>query len=93
MVDVSDPVSEEPQIPLTDAPKRTAESWAEAKGMLPEHFIVPASAGRFPVAPRYNPEFWRFKAAAALSKWPIGAEVTEAEFDAAVVAATTGISR
>ena len=104
MVDVSDPKPEAdaeavtetataPAPPAPSAPKLTVEAWAEAKGMLPEHFVVPAAAGRLPVAPRYNPRFWMFSGARAVSKWPIGAEVTEAEFDAAVEAATTGVSR
>lgn len=73
--------------------KRTVEEWAEQKGMLPQFFVVTAAAGRLPVAPRHNAEFWRFAGARALSGWPIGAEVTESEFDAAVESATTGISR
>lgn len=32
---------------------------------------------------------WMFNAAVALRDWPIGAEVTEAEYDAAIAAATS----
>lgn len=101
MVDVSDSQPEaatEETTATTAAPappaiKLAAETWAERKGMLPQLVNVPARAGHLPVAPRHNPEFWRFAAARALSNWPIGAEVTEAEFDAAVETATTGVSR
>jgi len=77
-----------------DLPKLAVEVWAERKGYLPQLFAAPvARAGTFPVAQRANPKFWMFAAARAGSGWPIGAEVTEAEFDAAVETATTGISR
>lgn len=103
MVDVSDtPIeadAEEAQAPTAapappaPEPKLQAEQWAERKGHLPEFFPVMARAGHLPVAPRHNPKFWMFAGARAASGWPIGAEVTEAEFDAAVEAATTGVSR
>ena len=85
--------SEEDALRAADLPRKTAEAWAELKGMLPEVIVVPTPPGHRPVAPRYNPEFWRFAGARALSKWPFGAEIIEAEFDAAVAVATTGVLR
>lgn len=71
---------------------KTAEEWARAKGMLPELIEVAtpfARAGATP-ARQYNPQFWKFNATKAGSGWPEGKELTEAEFDAAVMHATTG---
>lgn len=70
---------------------RTAEAWAEAKGMLPEFIPVAAPFARAdaPAQRQHNPSFWRFAATRAGMGWPIGKELTEAEFDAAVFAATT----
>jgi hypothetical protein len=44
-----------------------------------------AETGRF--APRHNPAHVGYAAARALYRWPIGAEMTEAEFDEAVAKA------
>ncbi len=74
--------------------RRTAEEWARAKGFLPAFFKGPAvrkahllrSSGL-----RENPEWWKYAAASA--PWPTGKELTEAEFDAAIVAATTHVHR
>jgi hypothetical protein len=100
MVDVSDvpgqeAVAEAAQetttAPAPPAIKRQVEQWAESKGMLPEFFPgPPAHAGAIPLGTRRNPEFWRYAAARGLNGWVQGAEVTEAEFDAAVEQATTG---
>ncbi len=76
-----------PAAPRASAPdSRTAEQWAEAKGMLPE--FVPIAA---PFAPagsqpglQHNPSYWRFAATRVGMGWPIGKELTEAEFDSAV---------
>jgi hypothetical protein len=73
--------------PTPPAPeRRTAEQWAEAAGMLPQFRPVAA-----PFAPAgaaqmldHNPSFWRFAATRAGMGWPIGKELTKAEFDAAV---------
>jgi hypothetical protein len=80
------------------AEKRSVEDWATSKKMLPQ-FIEPAprkidprlmglpavgvSMGAIP-APRHNPEHVKYVAARALRGWPLGKEVTEAEFDEAV---------
>lgn len=58
------------------AQKRTAEQWAEAKGFTP-----------MLIGTRENPSFWKWAAAKAMLRWPIGIELTEAEFDAAIAAA------
>lgn len=75
-----------PEVVPSLAPVRTAEQWAEAKGMFP-HFIPVASpfarADALPTL-QHNPQFWRFAATRAGMGWPIGKELTEAEFDAAV---------
>lgn len=76
--------------PASGAPKLTVEIWAERKGFLPQ---FRGTTGPTSVVSSHNPEFWRFAAARAVSQWPIGAEVTEAEFDDAVFKATTGVSR
>jgi hypothetical protein len=91
MFDVSDPA---PKSKDSKAKKQTVESWATAKGMLPEMLASgPAPAGTIPLGSLVNSEFWRFAGARALLRWPEGAEVTEAEFDAAVEQATNGVSR
>lgn len=87
------------------AVKKAVEVWAEAKGLYPQVFESPmmaipssASAGGFGTvaidmrplkAPVPNESFWKFAAAKTLRRWPIGKEVTEAEFDEAVQSATT----
>jgi hypothetical protein len=78
-------------VPHVVAEIRTAEQWAEAKGMFPEFVEVAAPFARAdaPRTRQHNPQFWRFAATRAGSGWPIGKELTEAEFDAAVLAATT----
>jgi hypothetical protein len=43
------------------------------------------------VGPSVNPEAWKFAAAKAMHRWPIGWAVTEAEFDQAVTDATDGV--
>jgi hypothetical protein len=84
--------------------KRTVEDWAADKGMLPQFTdggtlqpknpqpgeTVIANLGGLlgSVKPRANPTFWKFAAARAKHAWPQGAELTQAEFDSAVEAAT-----
>lgn len=83
-----------PPAPEPPAAKRAVEAWAEAKGMLPEFFpSAPAALGKIPLGSPRNQNFVRFAAARGLLSWVQGAEVTEAEFDAAVQAAMTGVSR
>lgn len=65
--------------------RKPVEVWAHEKGMLPEIIPAPpAPKGHIPEAPRHNPKYSEFAAAKAGSRWPIGAELTESEFDAAV---------
>lgn len=71
--------------PLISQP-RPHESWAEAKGFLPQMIPGPTPAG----APQRlvpNPEFGRYASARAFSGWSMGQEMTEAQFDEAMVAA------
>lgn len=86
--------TEEDATRAAELPKLTVEQWAERKGFSPERQpSAPAPAGNIPLGSPMNPKFWMFAGARALSRWPQGAEVTEAEFDAAIEQATTGISR
>ncbi len=67
-------------------PVKTVEDWATAKGMLPE-FTEGRKNPRFPKAPApqiHNPKFAPFHASRAANRWPIGMEMTEAEFDQAI---------
>jgi len=90
------------------AERKTAEKWAEQKGLWPQLFPAPAvqvSGGQagalgtvaVPMAsltgPRPNPEYWRFAAAKAGNGWPEGKELTEEEFDAAIKAAGEHVAR
>lgn len=69
---------------------RTAEAWAEAKGFTP-HFIESAAPFGGGTSSAVNPQFWKF--AGAKASWPVGKELTEAEFDAAIAEAETQIYR
>ncbi len=62
---------------------RTAEEWAAAKGMT-ERFLPSTNA--FAIT---NPLFQDYAQARAHGGWPVGKELTEAQFDAAVIAAKT----
>lgn len=62
---------------------KTAEEWATAKGMAAR--FLPTTS----VIPVPNPDFQDYAQARAHAGWPIGKELTEAQFDAAVIAAKT----
>jgi len=62
---------------------RTAEEWAKAKGM-DQRFLPSTNA--FAIT---NPKFQDYAQARAHGGWPIGKELTEAQFDAAVIEAKT----
>lgn len=84
-----DVVTEERGLAVAKPEKFPVEAIALRRGMLPEMVQpLPLYTGAPPAPPRVNPEYWRFAAARALSGWVIGAEVTEADFDKAVAAAT-----
>jgi len=86
---------------------KTVEQWATEKGMLPQFFggaegrVPPGAATDFGgnariamsglTGPRGNPEYVRF--ARAKLRWPESKEVTEAEFDKAIVDAESHICR
>ena len=97
----------EPQ-PLPTGPRKAVEEWARARGLYPQTLdqpvmalpgVAPGQLGTVAVrmgglrAPRHNPEYWRFAAAKAMHGWPIGAEVSEQEFDEAIAAATSATAR
>lgn len=82
------------ETPKVTAELRTVEQWAEVRGWLPAFFQPPKpkrpayAGGRINVAaPRPNPEYGRFAGARAYWNWPIGREMTEADFEAAVIEA------
>lgn len=83
-------VEEAPAQPAPAPPAaevRTAEAWAEAKRLFPE-FIEqrhPFARADAPAVRSHNPQFWRFHAIQVGMGWPIGKELTEAEFDAALL--------
>jgi len=88
-MDFDDETTEQhPEAPAASAPtKRTVEEWARDKGMLPEF----APGKKLPTAPAsapaplvHNPKFALFSAAKHANRWPVGMELTEAEFDQAV---------
>lgn len=88
---------------------KTAEAWAEMRGLLPQYFDAPSAnlplgamatdQGSVPVdisklrGPRANPEYWRFAAAKAAGVWPHGLEMTLSDFDAAIKAAGEHVAR
>jgi hypothetical protein len=75
------------------AEKKAIEVWAEAKGYLPNWIVQPGiRRGEYviEVPPKLNLEYWKFAAAKGGENWAIGAEVSEEEFDAAIVKWTVG---
>ncbi len=72
-------------------PKLTADEWAKRKGFLPVVFPQPPavrSGHRRAVAPLPNPKAPQYGAVKAMNGWTGFEEQTEAEFDAAIKAAT-----
>lgn len=85
--------SDEPRAVVAED-KIAVEVLAEQAGLLPQTFPgrpAQLSAGTLipGTAPRPNPQYWKFAAAKALYGWVEGAEMTKAQFDAAVKAAET----
>ena len=76
-------------------PVKTAEEWALAKGMLPEKLPGKPRRDKPQLAPRSvaNPKHRQFKEASFIATWPVGKELTEADFDKAVTAAATHVYR
>lgn len=81
--------------PKMSAEIKTAEEWAAAKGMTPEFTRPPAppATPKKVMRPVHNPKFAHFQGARMLHSWPVGKELTEAEFDAAVKAAQDHVYR
>jgi hypothetical protein len=65
------------------APVNQVEHWATLAGFLPE--VMPTKP------PSRNPNWWKFSAAKALYRWPIGKEMTQAQFASAIIDAATGV--
>lgn len=72
------------------AASKTHEEWARLEGYLPARWRNPAAVrnGRLRgVAPTPNPKHWIYAGALAGLRWPIGKEMTLAEFRAAIAKA------
>jgi hypothetical protein len=77
-------------------PVKTVEEWAKAKDMLPEFKDGrrPSNAPPKSKPPRiHNPNYRLFAAAKHTHRWPIGMELTEAQFDDAVAQAQRHVYR
>lgn len=65
--------------------KKTIEEWATDRGLLPAMLPMRAQVGRLAAqSERPNPRHHLFAMAKTHQGWPVGAEVTEEEFDQAV---------
>ena len=76
--DIKEPETAAPIVEVFSPPVvevKTAEEWAALKG------FTPALNGT-----RENPSFWKWRAASV--RWPVGKELTEADFDAAIAEAS-----
>jgi hypothetical protein len=84
----ADPIPvRDPAAAASVAGKKTVEHWAKTKGLLPEFTEGkrPPNARPKAAAPLvHNPKFAHFHAAKHAHGWPIGMELSEAEFDQAV---------
>lgn len=90
--DEQDVVIEEPK---KAGEVKTAEEWAAFRGHTPE-FKRPAPPKDKPkkvMRPVHNPLFRHYQEARLLHTWPIGKELTLAEYDAAVQAAKDHVYR
>lgn len=79
--------SDETPAPAAPAggPVKTVEDWATDKGMLPEFVEGVKKPGAKRAGPmRHNAKFAPYHAARISLRWPIGMEMTEADFDAAI---------
>lgn len=72
--------------------KRTAEEWAALRGHLPHfHLGVPPADKPTKVMPKiWNPNFRLFQGAKNAHTWPVGMELTLADYDKAVHTAAHG---
>jgi len=86
----ADPIATPAPAPAAAAVKLTVEEWARAKGMLPEFHEREDPRNPKRLRPKAKPLLVHNKAhapyaAAKVSlQWPIGKELTEAEFDKAI---------
>jgi len=74
---------------------KTAEAWATELGHLPEFVTPPAPKGMPKKAMRavYNRKAQLFLSTKAHHGWPVGKELTKAEYLEAVEASTTHVFR
>ena len=74
---------------------QTAEHWATEAGQLPEFTTPPAPKGepKRVMQRVYNPKAQIFLATKAFHTWPVGKELTQAEYEEAVEAATNHVFR
>lgn len=61
---------------MSEDAKKPVETWAQEKG----HGYVVLRVGKTEVA-KPAKDAWVFRAAQALERWPVGRELTEAEYD------------
>jgi hypothetical protein len=80
--------SQEETLEVLAPETRTHESWAEARGFLPQMIPGPSPADA-PGRLMPNPLFDRYAGARLLCGWQMGQELTEREFDAAILAERT----
>ena len=93
--------NDKPSAPPLTIPtgKKTVEEWARAKGMLPEFFEREdprRPKKHFPKAKPmlvHNKNHAPYRAARDVNHWPIGMELTEADFDKATAAHAAHIYR
>ncbi|HVZ89636.1 MAG TPA: hypothetical protein VHG72_21925 [Polyangia bacterium] len=85
--------------PASSDPIKTVEDWARAKGMLPEFREVDNPRNPKRLRPKakpmlvHNKSHAQFRAAKASNRWPIGKELTEAEFDEAIATVNAHVYR
>jgi hypothetical protein len=90
------PVAAPAPAPAPVGPKKTAEEWAKAKGMFHEFTEGkrgPKARPKSKAPQVHNPKFVHFHRARHSNGWPIGMELTEAEFEQAIAAADAHVYR
>lgn len=96
-IPVRDPSA--PIAPAMPAGFDTVENWARAKGMLPEFREVEHPRNPKKLRPKakpmliHNTDHAPFRAAKDVNHWPIGMEMSEADFDKAIAAQTAHVYR
>lgn len=85
------PVERPKKLADTSAKRRPVEEIALERGLLPMWIeSEPVSVNQLGVVrkiqppPKFNDKHWKFAAAKALRNWPVGAELTDEDFDKAI---------